>query len=79
MLAFVDPGGERLVAEGRCEGTLAEAPRGDGGFGYDPAFVATEYADDDLTMAQISQAQKDAISHRGAAARRMLELLSGRS
>jgi XTP/dITP diphosphohydrolase len=78
VLAFVDAAGLELVAEGRCEGTLTEVPRGAGGFGYDPAFVPAEYAGQDLTMAEISQAAKDAISHRGAAAAKMLELLAGR-
>jgi XTP/dITP diphosphohydrolase len=78
VLAFVDAAGCELVAEGRCEGTLTEAPRGSGGFGYDPAFVPAEYAGRDLTMAQISQAAKDAISHRSVAAVKMLELLPGR-
>jgi XTP/dITP diphosphohydrolase len=75
-LAYVDPetGVERLF-EGRCSGRLAAAPRGDGGFGYDPAFVP----DDDRsgrTMAELSDAEKDAISHRGRAARALLDWLS---
>jgi XTP/dITP diphosphohydrolase len=73
-LAYVDEaGGERLV-HGRCSGTLAAVPRGDGGFGYDPAFLP-----DDLpggrTMAELAPAEKDAISHRGRAARALLALL----
>lgn len=67
-LAYVDPvrGRERLF-EGRCAGTLAARPRGTGGFGYDPAFVPDERPD--ATMAELSDAEKDAISHRGHAAR----------
>ena len=42
VLAFAGPAAEELVAEGRCEGRLAHDPRGDGGFGYDPAFVPDE-------------------------------------
>jgi XTP/dITP diphosphohydrolase len=57
---------ERLF-EGRCEGTMAPAPRGSGGFGYDPVFVPT--AADGRTMAQLDAAEKDALSHRGAALR----------
>lgn len=77
-LAYVDPasGVEHLV-EGRCAGTLAAEPRGDGGFGYDPAFVP----DDDATgrtMAELDPAEKDAISHRGRAARALADWLSRR-
>jgi XTP/dITP diphosphohydrolase len=73
-LAYVDPSGEQHVFEGRCEGTLAHEPRGDGGFGYDPAFVPDD-RDDGRTMAELSVEQKDAISHRGRAARALLEWL----
>ena len=72
VLAFVDPGGEERVVEGRCEGVLAREPRGDGGFGYDPAFIPDDYPDD-RTMAELSREEKDAISHRGRAARALLE------
>jgi XTP/dITP diphosphohydrolase len=60
--------------EGRCEGTLATEPRGSGGFGYDPAFLP---ADDNSgrTMAELTPEEKDAISHRGRAARALLERL----
>jgi XTP/dITP diphosphohydrolase len=68
VLAFVDPGGEERVVEGRCTGVLAHQPRGDGGFGYDPAFVPDDYPDE-RTMAELSREEKDAISHRGRAAR----------
>ena len=73
-LAYVDAdGGERLV-EGRCTGTLAGRPRGQGGFGYDPAFVPDDI-DDGRTMAELAPAEKDAISHRGRAARALRALL----
>jgi XTP/dITP diphosphohydrolase len=75
VIALVDPvTGEERTFEGRCTGTMAPAPRGAGGFGYDPVFVP----DDDgggRTMAQLSPAEKDAISHRGRAARALLEHL----
>jgi XTP/dITP diphosphohydrolase len=71
VLAFVDPGGEERVVEGRCEGALAGEPRGDGGFGYDPAFIPEDYGDR-RTMAELSPEEKDAISHRGRAARALL-------
>jgi XTP/dITP diphosphohydrolase len=74
VLALVDPARAlERVFEGRCSGTLAAAPRGDGGFGYDPAFVPEERPD--RTMAQLTPAEKDAISHRGRAARALLAWL----
>ena len=69
-LAYAEPGGREHVVVGRCEGTLAHEPRGDGGFGYDPAFLPAD-RDDDRTMAELSVAEKDAISHRGRAAREL--------
>ncbi len=67
-MAYVDPiGGVEQVFEGRCTGTVAAQPRGDGGFGYDPAFVPEEHPD--RTMAELTPAEKDAISHRGRAVR----------
>jgi XTP/dITP diphosphohydrolase len=75
-LAYVDEQGGERVVEGRCEGTLAQEPRGTGGFGYDPAFVPVDTgAGDERTMAELPPAQKHAISHRGRAARRLAEHL----
>jgi XTP/dITP diphosphohydrolase len=76
-IAFVDPaaGGEH-VFHGYCSGTLAERPRGARGFGYDPAFLPLE-GPPGLTMAELSDEQKDAISHRGRAARALLQWLTG--
>ncbi len=71
-LAYVDPVGKvQRLFEGRCTGRLAAEPRGEGGFGYDPAFLPDEgdAVPPGLTMAQLSADQKDAISHRGRAAR----------
>jgi len=76
-LAFASPGAATHVVEGRCEGTLAVEPRGEGGFGYDPAFVPDDYPGD-RTMAELSPEEKDAISHRGRAARALLAWLRGR-
>jgi|SRR5579884_321559 len=74
-LAFVDPDtGEEQVFLGDCRGTLAGAPRGSGGFGYDPAFIPREVADG-RTMAELSEAEKDAISHRGRAVRELIRWL----
>jgi XTP/dITP diphosphohydrolase len=70
-LAYAEPDGGVHVIEGRCEGTLAREPRGDGGFGYDPAFVPLD-RDDGRTMAELTPDEKDAISHRGRAARAFL-------
>jgi XTP/dITP diphosphohydrolase len=76
-LAYVDAeGGEQLV-DGRCTGTLDPNPRGEGGFGYDPAFRPDDIADG-RTMAELDPSEKDAISHRGRAARELLVLLDGR-
>ncbi|MCW2990479.1 MAG: non-canonical purine pyrophosphatase [Solirubrobacterales bacterium] len=76
-LAFVDPAdGTEHVVEGRCEGTLAAQPRGSGGFGYDPAFVPIEHAD--RTMAELSDEEKHAISHRGRAAQELRAWLTRR-
>ena len=77
-LAYVDPSGVTHVVEGRCEGTLAREPRGSGGFGYDPAFVPAD-RDDGRTMAELTPAEKDAISHRGRAARALLDWLGERA
>jgi len=73
-LAYADPAGVRHVVEGRCEGVLAEEPRGAGGFGYDPAFVPADRSDG-RTMAELAPDEKDAISHRGRAARALAEWL----
>ena len=77
-LAYADPGGAPRIFTGRCEGELAFESRGDGGFGYDPAFVPAD-RDDGRTMAELSVAEKDAISHRGRAAREFLDWLGERT
>ena len=69
-IALVDEDGDEHLFEGRCTGILAGEPRGDGGFGYDPAFVPDETGPaDGRTMAELSPCEKHAISHRGRAAR----------
>jgi XTP/dITP diphosphohydrolase len=74
-LAYVDPrDGTERVFEARCTGRLADNPEGAGGFGYDPAFLPDD-GPEGLTMARLSDEQKDAISHRGRAARALLEWL----
>jgi XTP/dITP diphosphohydrolase len=74
-LAFAEPGGNERVFEGRCTGTLATDPRGGGGFGYDPAFVPDD-SPGGRTMAELEPAEKDAISHRGRAARALEDWLA---
>jgi XTP/dITP diphosphohydrolase len=76
-LAYVDPaeGAERVFI-GECTGRLAEAPRGGGGFGYDPAFVPDDLRDG-RTMAELDESEKDTISHRGRAVRELLAWLRG--
>jgi XTP/dITP diphosphohydrolase len=70
VIALVDLDGDESVFEGRCEGTLAAEPRGTGGFGYDPAFIPEDTGPDDgRTMAELTPEEKNAISHRGRAAR----------
>lgn len=66
VVAICLPDGETLTADGRVEGQIIDAPRGDGGFGYDPVFLLP---DRQATMAELSQETKNQISHRGQAAR----------
>ena len=72
VLAFADTDGTVLTAEGSCTGVIRPEARGSGGFGYDPYF----YIDDNKTMAELTLAEKDAISHRGKALRKMTIQLS---
>ena len=62
-------GGEKKIFEGTLEGVIAREKSGNGGFGYDPIFIADEYPG--LTLADISEEQKNEISHRGKALRAM--------
>ncbi len=72
VIAHVDADGAEHLFEGTADGVVADAPRGTGGFGYDPLFVP---AGDSRTMAELADAEKDAISHRGRAARALAEWL----
>jgi len=80
-IAYAHPAaGVERVFEGRCAGRLVATPRGERGFGYDPAFLPDEAtlgqnSPPTLTMAELSDEQKDAISHRGRAARALLAWL----
>ena len=70
VIAYLDEAGDELLFEGRCEGDLIDRPRGEGGFGYDPAFVPRDKgADDGRTMAELTPGEKHLISHRGRAGR----------
>jgi XTP/dITP diphosphohydrolase len=76
VIAYVDPAtGEERCFEGRCTGRLAAAPRGAGGFGYDPAFIPDD-GDGTRTMAELTDAEKDAISHRGRALRALAPVIA---
>ena len=72
--ALVLPDGSSHTVEGRMEGTLVREPRGTNGFGYDPIFVPSGSV---LTSAEMSPADKDAISHRGKAFRGLAQVLAG--
>ena len=77
VIAYVDPEDEaEQTFEGRCTGRMTAQPRGSGGFGYDPAFEPDD-GPPGRTMAELPDAEKDAISHRGRAARALLAWLAG--
>ena len=67
------PGGETIQCEGTCEGTIGWEPKGEDGFGYDPVFVR-----DGKTYSQMTGAEKDAVSHRGAALRLLYDQVNRR-
>lgn len=65
-IACVFPNGDIITARGECRGTIINAPKGEGGFGYDPVFLPDG---SEKTMAELTAEEKNAISHRGAALR----------
>ncbi|GGP88786.1 RdgB/HAM1 family non-canonical purine NTP pyrophosphatase [Streptosporangium pseudovulgare] len=71
--ALALPDGRERVAEGTMHGVIVDAPRGTGGFGYDPIFVPEG---ESRTSAELSAAEKDAISHRGRAFRALAPILA---
>lgn len=73
VLVLVEPSGAETVAEGVVEGVIADAPRGDAGFGYDPVFVPA--GGGGATFAEMTLAEKRRISHRGRALAAMAERL----
>jgi XTP/dITP diphosphohydrolase len=72
VLCLVLEEGLNIFSEGTCEGEIAHSPRGSGGFGYDPIFKPKFY---EKTMAELSPQEKDLISHRGKALRKLKEFL----
>ena len=71
-IACAFPNGDELTAEGRCDGAIAFAPMGEGGFGYDPVFLVPEMR---KTFAQMTAEEKNSISHRGRAMEKFAEKL----
>lgn len=74
-LAFVDEDGTQVFASGTIEGRIAHGLSGEGGFGYDPLFLPDEFAGA-KSLAEVTQDEKNAISHRGNALRALKEKLS---
>ncbi|MHB8684677.1 MAG: RdgB/HAM1 family non-canonical purine NTP pyrophosphatase [Dehalococcoidia bacterium] len=72
VIAIATPDGEVRTVDGVFEGRIGDAPRGEHGFGYDPIFVVPELG---MTSAELPPAEKNAMSHRGQAARKARELL----
>lgn len=72
VIAICDADGYVKTVRGECAGTIARAPAGSGGFGYDPLFIPHGYK---LTYAQLTAAEKNRISHRGAALAKAVPVL----
>ncbi|GIF73244.1 RdgB/HAM1 family non-canonical purine NTP pyrophosphatase [Asanoa siamensis] len=72
-VALVTPGGREHLVEGRQQGSLLRAPRGAGGFGYDPLFLGEGQ---ERTNAELTPEEKDAISHRGKALRALAKVIA---
>jgi XTP/dITP diphosphohydrolase len=72
-VALASPQGELHITGGACEGSIGFAPRGSGGFGYDPIFILGDGTG--KTMAQLTMAEKNELSHRGQALKQMLPIL----
>ncbi len=74
VIAIAAPNGEVELHGGACEGVIVSHPRGDNGFGYDPAFYMPEQ---NRTMAELTDAEKNALSHRAIATRKAAHALTG--
>ena len=77
VIAHVAASGAEQLFEADCRGTVSPEERGDDGFGYDPVFLPAEHGGE-RTMAELAPDEKDAISHRGRAARALRAWLAGR-
>jgi len=73
VIALARPDGRIETFDGEVRGEIAESPRGEDGFGYDPVFVIAE---DGRTMAEVPREEKNAISHRGLAAAKLRAALA---
>lgn len=73
VVALVGPDGTEILAEGSLQGSLARAPRGSGGFGYDPIFLV-----DHRTLAELESKEKNELSHRARALRALVDKLRAR-
>ena len=71
-IALIDHDGQEHIFEGIMEGEIADEPKGDNGFGYDPIFIVPEFG---KTSAQLDHDTKNSVSHRGKATRMLLEYL----
>ena len=72
-MALVLPDGREFVTEGAMEGIIAKEQRGSNGFGYDPILFIPEY---NRTSAELSSDEKNKLSHRGNALRKMIEIIN---
>jgi XTP/dITP diphosphohydrolase len=72
VLVIAQPDGETAFVEGECRGTIIHEARGDYGFGYDPLFLVPEY---NKTFSEITPEEKNKISHRARALKKLLEIL----
>lgn len=77
VITLITDDGDKHYFEGTLEGKIAYARSGSGGFGYDPVFIPDEYPD--KTLADISEEEKNAISHRGKALRAMADFLASKA
>ncbi|MBR6700493.1 MAG: XTP/dITP diphosphatase [Firmicutes bacterium] len=73
VVTMVYPDGKVLAARGECPGKIIHAPRGDGGFGYDPLFVPDGF---EKTFAEITAEEKNTVSHRAKALEKLEEMLN---
>jgi XTP/dITP diphosphohydrolase len=74
VMALVAPWGDEEVVEGECRGWIGLEERGEKGFGYDPIFVILRYG---KTVAELTLAEKNRLSHRGKALKKLIKILKG--